>query len=110
MEDQRGIITIDIISLIIYMIITEKHGKTIDVIFIDAKKYDGRKDIHWGLNPENIPKYAHDLIVWNIQVGHPDFLFLKVFRFLKYVVHWTKNRTKEYTKIIPYTATMYVTK
>src|SRR6218665_1244964 len=28
MEDQRGIITIDIISLIISMIITEEHGKT----------------------------------------------------------------------------------
>src|SRR6218665_1062910 len=45
MEDQRGIITIDIISLIISMIITEEHGKTIDIIFIDAKPYDGRKDI-----------------------------------------------------------------
>ena len=45
MEDQRGIITIDIISLIISMIITEEHGKTIDIIFIDAKQYDGRKDI-----------------------------------------------------------------
>ena len=44
MEDQRGIITIDIISLIISMIITEEHGKTID-IFIDTKQYDGRKDI-----------------------------------------------------------------
>ena len=40
MEDQRGIITIDIIS-----IITEEHGHTIDIIFIDAKQYDGRKDI-----------------------------------------------------------------
>ena len=29
MEDQRGIITIDIISLIISMIITEEHNKTI---------------------------------------------------------------------------------
>ena len=47
MEDYRGIITIDIISLIIIisMIITEEHGKTIDIIFIDAKQYDGRKDI-----------------------------------------------------------------
>src|SRR6218665_2476434 len=45
MEDQRGIITIDIISLIISMIIKEEHGKTIDIIFIDAKQYDGRKDI-----------------------------------------------------------------
>ena len=47
MEDQRGIITIDIISLIISMIklITEEHGKTIDIIFIDAKQYDGRTDI-----------------------------------------------------------------
>src|SRR6218665_3492559 len=44
MEDQPGIITIDIISLIISMIITEEHGKTIDIIFIDAKQYDGRKD------------------------------------------------------------------
>src|SRR6218665_383048 len=43
MEDQRGIITIDIISLIISMIITEEHGKTKDIIFIDAKQYDGRK-------------------------------------------------------------------
>src|SRR6218665_3177987 len=32
-------------SLIISMIITEEHGKTIDIIFIDAKQYDGRKDI-----------------------------------------------------------------
>ena len=46
MEDQQGIITIDIISLIISMIITEEHGKTIDILFIDAKQYDGRKDIH----------------------------------------------------------------
>ena len=45
MEDQRGIITIDIISLIISMIITEEHFKTIDIIFIDAKQYDDRKDI-----------------------------------------------------------------
>ena len=47
MEDQRGIITIDIISFIIHvsMIITEERGKTIDIIFIDAKKYGGRKDI-----------------------------------------------------------------
>ena len=45
MEDQRGIITIDIISLIISMIITAEHGKTIDIIFIDANQYDGRKDI-----------------------------------------------------------------
>src|SRR6218665_114364 len=45
MEDQRGTITIDIISLIISMIITEEHGKTIEIIFIDAKQYGGRKDI-----------------------------------------------------------------
>ena len=45
MEDQREIITIDIISLIISMIITEEHGKTIGIIFIDATQYDGRKDI-----------------------------------------------------------------
>ena len=52
MEDQRGIITIDIISLRISMIITwQDHidgptmGKTIDIIFIDAKQYGGRKDI-----------------------------------------------------------------
>ena len=45
MEDQRGIITIDIISLIISMIITEEHGKTIDIRFIDAKQHGGRKDI-----------------------------------------------------------------
>ena len=45
MEDQRGIITIDIISFTISMIITEEHGKTIDIIFIDAKQYDGREDI-----------------------------------------------------------------
>src|SRR6218665_3881974 len=45
MEDQRGIITIDIISLIISMIITEERGKTIDNIFIDAKQYGGRKDV-----------------------------------------------------------------
>ena len=45
MEDQRGIITIAIISLIISMIITEEHGKTIDITFIDAKQYDDRKDI-----------------------------------------------------------------
>ena len=45
MEDQRGIITIDIISLIISMIITEEHVKTTDIIFIDAMQYDGRKDI-----------------------------------------------------------------
>ena len=45
MKGQRGIITIDIISLIISMIITEEHGKTIDIIFIDAKQYGGRKDI-----------------------------------------------------------------
>ena len=43
MEDQRGSIAIYIISLII-MIITEEHGKTID-IFIDATQYDGRKNI-----------------------------------------------------------------
>ena len=40
MEDQRGIITIDIISLIISMIITEERGKTIDIIVIGAKQYD----------------------------------------------------------------------
>ena len=45
MEDQRGIITIDIISLIISMIIREEHFKTIDIIFIDAKQYGSRKDI-----------------------------------------------------------------
>jgi len=45
MEDQQGIITIDIISLIISIIITEEHGKTIHIIFIDAKQYDDRKDI-----------------------------------------------------------------
>ena len=45
MEDQRGIITIDIIHLIISMIITEEHGKTIDILFIDAKQYEGRKGI-----------------------------------------------------------------
>jgi len=45
MEDQQGIITIDIISLIISMIITEERGKTIYIIFIDAKQYGGRKDI-----------------------------------------------------------------
>ena len=45
MEDERGIITIDIRSIIISMIITEEHGKTIDIIFIDAKHYDGMKDI-----------------------------------------------------------------
>ena len=44
MEDQQGIITIDIINLIISMIITEERDKTID-IFIDAKQYGGRKDI-----------------------------------------------------------------
>src|SRR6218665_2102344 len=44
-EDQRGIITIDIISLKISRIITEDHGKTIDIIFINAKQYDGRKAI-----------------------------------------------------------------
>ena len=44
-EDQRGIITIDFISLIISMIITEERGKTINIIFIDAKQYGGRKDI-----------------------------------------------------------------
>src|SRR6218665_1613707 len=27
-----------------YKFITEEHGKTIDIIFIDAKQYDGRKD------------------------------------------------------------------
>ena len=27
------------------MIITEERGKTIDIIFIDGKQYDGRKDI-----------------------------------------------------------------
>ena len=46
MEDQRGIITKDIIRLIISMIITEERGKTIDIIFIDAKQYGGRKDIN----------------------------------------------------------------
>ena len=50
MEDQRattqrGIITIDIISLIISMIITEEPSKIIDIIFIDVKQYGGRKDI-----------------------------------------------------------------
>ena len=45
MEDQRGIIAIDIISLIISIITTEEHGKTLDLIFIDAKQYVGRKDI-----------------------------------------------------------------
>ena len=45
MEDQRGIITIDIISLIISMIITEERGKPIDIIFIDANQGGGRKDI-----------------------------------------------------------------
>ena len=45
MEDQRGIITLYIISLIISMIITEEHGTNIDIIFIDAKQYDGRKGI-----------------------------------------------------------------
>ena len=45
MEDQRGIITIDIISLIISMIITEECDKTIDIIFIDEKQYGSRKDI-----------------------------------------------------------------
>src|SRR6218665_1143807 len=42
------VLTTDIISLIISIIITEEHGKTImiiDIIFIDAKQYDGRKDI-----------------------------------------------------------------
>src|SRR6218665_972539 len=34
-----------ITSLIISMIITVEHGKTIDIIFIDAKQYGGRKDI-----------------------------------------------------------------
>ena len=43
MENQRGVITIDIIGLIISMIITEAHGKTIDIIFIDAKQYDAGK-------------------------------------------------------------------
>ena len=38
MEDQRGIITTYMISLIISMIITEERGKTIDIIFIDAKQ------------------------------------------------------------------------
>ena len=46
MEDQRGIIAIDILSLVISMIITEERGKTIDIIFIDAKQYGGRKDIY----------------------------------------------------------------
>jgi len=32
MEDQRGIVI-------------EERGKTIDIIFIDSKQYDGRKDI-----------------------------------------------------------------
>ena len=45
MEDQRGIITIDIISLIISMIIAEEYGNTLDIIFIDAKQYAGRKNI-----------------------------------------------------------------
>ena len=27
------------------MIITEERGKTIDIIFVDAKQYGGRKDI-----------------------------------------------------------------
>ena len=45
MEDQQGIIAIAIISLIISMIIAKEHGKTIDIIFIDAKQYDSRKDI-----------------------------------------------------------------
>ena len=45
MEDQRGIITIDIISLIISIIIKEERGKTIDNVFIDAKQFGGRKDI-----------------------------------------------------------------
>ena len=31
-------------SLIVSMIITEEHGKTIDIIFIDAKQYGDRKD------------------------------------------------------------------
>src|SRR6218665_1950218 len=35
----------DIISHIISMIITEEHSKTIYIIFIDAKQYDGRKDL-----------------------------------------------------------------
>ena len=43
MEDQRGIVTIDIISLIISIIITEERG--IDNVFIDAKQFGGRKDI-----------------------------------------------------------------
>src|SRR6218665_1692590 len=38
-------ITIDIISLIISMVITEERGKTIDIIFTDAKQYGGRKYI-----------------------------------------------------------------
>src|SRR6218665_3663698 len=50
MEDQRGIITIAIISLIISMNITEERDKTIDIICIDAKQYDGRKDIRIGLS------------------------------------------------------------
>jgi len=29
---------------------------------------------------------------------------------LNYVVHWSQNTTKKYTKIIPYTAMMNVTK
>ena len=37
MEDQRGIITRYIISLIISMIITEEHGKTIDIIIYRRK-------------------------------------------------------------------------
>src|SRR6218665_860583 len=36
-QDGRPMKTIDIISLIISMIITEEHRKTIDIIFIDAK-------------------------------------------------------------------------
>ena len=37
------------------------------------------------------------------------FQYFKVFSLLKYVIHWTQNTTKEYTKIIPYTAMMDVT-
>ena len=29
----------------ISMVIAEEHGKTIDIIFLDAKQYGGRKDI-----------------------------------------------------------------
>ena len=45
MEDQRGIITIDIISLIISTVVTKERGKTIHIISIDANQYGGRKGI-----------------------------------------------------------------